>query len=176
VLGAWKFQQGKFCNFGKSGLGFLGDFCFCFQPRKASVFPAKRGHTCEERESVKGHTCERVQVHTCEQQLYSHTCEYTHVYSHTCDSHTCDRSKYSRTCGGFCRSTRVSFWAGTTGPYRLTSAVRTTDVSRPYRWSVVADLQIGIFPDFAEVGLLIFGFWRTRLSSDFGEICDSWEG
>jgi hypothetical protein len=26
VLGAWKFQQGKFCNCGKSGLGFGGGF------------------------------------------------------------------------------------------------------------------------------------------------------
>jgi hypothetical protein len=42
VLGAWKFQQGKFCNCGKSGLGFLVIFCFCFQPRKASS-SAERG-------------------------------------------------------------------------------------------------------------------------------------
>jgi hypothetical protein len=43
VLGAWKFQQGKFCNFGKSGLGFLGILFsvsakedFVSQPRKAT--------------------------------------------------------------------------------------------------------------------------------------------
>jgi hypothetical protein len=40
VLGAWKFQQGKFCNCGKSGLEFL-EILFLSQLRKAPVFPAK---------------------------------------------------------------------------------------------------------------------------------------
>jgi hypothetical protein len=36
--------------------GFLEDFCYCFQPKKASV-SAKKGHTYEEREAAV-HTCE----------------------------------------------------------------------------------------------------------------------
>jgi hypothetical protein len=89
VLGAWKFQQGKFCNFGKSGLGFLGNFCFCFQPRKASVFPAKRGHTCEERGEERRTQERREKATHVWNRLYNslyrsaHMCEYNRsVQSH----------------------------------------------------------------------------------------------
>jgi hypothetical protein len=64
VLGAWKFQQGKFCNCGKSGLGFGGDFLFLSQA-KEGIFPSQERHTCEvtcERREEKQHTCVRKKV------------------------------------------------------------------------------------------------------------------
>jgi hypothetical protein len=73
VLGAWKFQQGKFCNCGKSGLGFLGDFLFLFSA-KEGFFSAKRGHTCEEERRGGNRTCGRRYSHTCEIRT-GHTCE-----------------------------------------------------------------------------------------------------
>jgi hypothetical protein len=76
VLGAWKFQNGKFCNFGNLALGFLGDFLFLFSA-KEGFFSAKRGHTCEKREEgphvwreSTGRTCES--GHTCEQVVQPH--------------------------------------------------------------------------------------------------------
>jgi hypothetical protein len=48
VLGAWKFQQEKFCNYDKSGLGFLA-FSVLFQPRKAYDFSLPTKATCVRR-------------------------------------------------------------------------------------------------------------------------------
>jgi hypothetical protein len=57
VLGAWKFQQGKFCNCDKSGLGFLGGF-FVSVSAKEGFFSSQERHTCEEERS-NSRTCER---------------------------------------------------------------------------------------------------------------------
>ena len=47
MLGAWKFQQRKFCKYGKSGLAFEENF-FVSELAKEGFFPSKRDHTCEE--------------------------------------------------------------------------------------------------------------------------------
>jgi hypothetical protein len=46
----------------------------------------------------------------------------------------------------------------------------TGDVSRSYRWSATDLWAEEISRDLLRFGFLIFsGYWRTRLSSDFGE-------
>jgi hypothetical protein len=95
VLGAWKFQQGKFCNFGKYGLGILGNSVFVFsqgrllfssQERATCVRKReKHGRTCEE-ERAAAHVEEKVQPHVRLQQVRRVTCVVrTWPYSHTCD-------------------------------------------------------------------------------------------
>jgi hypothetical protein len=72
VLGAWKFQQGKFCNFGKSGLRFLGDFV-SISTKEGFYFLATKGHTCEERGVVGSHVWKRQSYssHVWKRQSYS---------------------------------------------------------------------------------------------------------
>jgi hypothetical protein len=59
------------------------------------------------------------------------------------------------------------FWAGA-GLYRLTG----DDVNRSYRWSATDLWEEDISRIFVEVWFSdLYGYWRTRLSSYFGDIC-----
>jgi hypothetical protein len=63
VLGAWKFQQGKFCN---CEAIWPRVFCICSSPGRLLIFLAKEGHTCERRRrsnrtrTEKGRMCEQI--------------------------------------------------------------------------------------------------------------------
>jgi hypothetical protein len=110
VLGAWKFQQGKFCNFGKSGLGFLGNFVSIFCQGRLLFFSQERAtcvsHTCEEESAVTS-VEEQVQTHMRVQQV-----------------HTVTR--------GTDRSIQSHVWYG-----QVRTVTRVTKTNQPHVWRVI---------------------------------------